>query len=820
MKSSILEILTSYFRRQGKDVHHETICHSLGLAADTQEIKPHHVVNFVKKAGLSAKFVKKPLHQIHGLTLPILLVLNDGNGCLVTKLDENRAEGIFSDDLSRSLSKEELEKNYSGYCFFLGKTPQERTESSQKVRDKNGWFIKAIKVSLPIYRDILLASLAINLFVLAVPMFTMNVYDRVVPNFATETLWVLASAVILIICFDALLKFLRVNFIELATKKSDILISSLLFEKVMDLRMEASPRNVGGFATNIREFDSIKNFMSSSVILFVIDLPFALLFLAMIFYVGGPLVLLPMACMLLLLIYVLLIKRPLFASIAATFEGGVQKNALLIESIAGLKTIKIFNAGGQFRSRWENLVSTLAGYGIKTRFLSSSITTVMGMLIQLNSVFIVIYGVYLIHDGELSMGGLIAVMILSSRAISPVGQVASLLSSYDQTKVAYSSLKNIMTLPAELEQQQNFLRPETLRGDICFKDVSLSYPEAEQPSVTRVSFHIQPGEKVALLGANGSGKTTLHRLMLGFYTPQEGSILIDNIEISAISPILLRQHIACVPQDITLFAGTLRDNLTLKNVQIPDPDLLAAIQLAGLEPLIAGCPQGLGMPISEAGSNLSGGQRQAVAIARAFTGKPSIALLDEPSNFMDGKSEQAFVERLRPIIQDMTLIVSSHRNSLLSLVDRVIVVDQGKIVFDGSKQNFITTFYGSAARKKAVPENTKETGQSTAATTTTATATETKKPKQRIVKKTITLTPGPTGAQQKKQVTTVKNTPERPENTSESTATTATKTPDRKTTTAVETRKIPLTKAVAETAAQSAQQPAPPRSPEMQPNEQ
>ncbi|PIE03809.1 MAG: type I secretion system permease/ATPase [Acidobacteria bacterium] len=769
MKYSVLEILTSHFRRQGKDVHHETICHSLGLAADTQEIKPHHVVNFVKKIGLSAKFVKKPLRQIHELTLPVLLILNDGNGCLVTELDENKAKGIFSEDLSYSLSREELEKNYSGYCFFLGKAPQERTESWQKVRDKNGWFIKAIKVSLPIYRDILLASLAINLFVLAVPMFTMNVYDRVVPNFATETLWVLASAVILIICFDALLKFLRVNFIELATKKSDILISSLLFEKVMDLRMEASPRNVGGFATNIREFDSIKNFMSSSVILFVIDLPFALLFLAMIFYVGGPLVLLPITCMLVLLSYVLLIKKPLFASIAATFEGGVQKNALLIESIAGLKTIKLFNAGGRFRSRWENLVSTLAGYGIKTRFLSSSITTVMGMLIQLNSVFIVIYGVYLIHDGELSMGGLIAVMILSSRAISPVGQVASLLSSYDQTKVAYSSLKNIMALPAELEQQQNFLRPETLRGDICFKDVSLSYPEAEQPSVTRVSFHIRPGEKVALLGANGSGKTTLHRLMLGFYAPQEGSILIDNLEISAISPILLRQHIACVPQDITLFAGTLRDNLTLKNVQIPDQDLLAAIQLAGLETLIAGCPQGLGMPISEAGSNLSGGQRQAVAIARAFTGKPSIALLDEPSNFMDGKSEQAFVERLRPIIQDMTLIVSSHRNSLLSLVDRIIVVDQGKIVFDGSKQNFMTTFYGSANKQKAVPENTKETGQATTAETA-ATAT-TKKPKQHIIKKTITLTPSP-AAQEEKQIRAVKNAPEKPGNTTESTAAT------------------------------------------------
>ncbi len=220
MKYSVLEILTSHFRRLGKDVHHETICHSLGLAANIQEIQPDHVIGFVEKAGFSAKFVKKPLSQIHGLTLPVLLILNDGSGCLVTELNESEAEGIFSDDLSHSLSREKLEESYSGYCFFLGKIPQEKTESWQNVRDKSDWFFKAIKVSLPIYRDILLASMAVNLFVLAVPMFTMNVYDRVVPNFATETLWVLASAVILVICFDGLLKFLRVNFIELAPSRT------------------------------------------------------------------------------------------------------------------------------------------------------------------------------------------------------------------------------------------------------------------------------------------------------------------------------------------------------------------------------------------------------------------------------------------------------------------------------------------------------------------------------------------------------------------------------------------------------------------------
>ncbi len=696
MKYSIIEILTAYLVRQGMEVHGETICHSLGLAADRKEIDPSHVVSFAMKAGISAKFVEQEIAGIHALTLPALLVLKDGSGCLLTKIAGGKAACVFADDLVREIALEELEKNYSGYCFFLGKPPEGGRKNAIKTESKDGWLWRAVKISLPIYRDILLASLAINLFVLAVPMFSMNVYDRVVPNFATDTLWVLAIAVIMVICFDGLLKFLRVNFIELATKKSDILISSLLFEKVMDLRMEAAPSNVGGFATNIKEFDSIKNFMSSSVILFVIDLPFALLFLLTIFYVGGALALIPVICMLLLLGYVLFIRKPLFASIAETFEGGVQKNALLIESIAGLKNIKLFNAGGRFRARWEQLVSTLAGQGIKSRLLSSSISTVMGMLIQLDSVFIVIYGVYLINDGRLTMGGLIAVMILSSRAISPVGQVASLLSSWDQTKVAYSSLKHIMELPAELEGEQNFLRPESLRGEICFDNVSFAYPGAELPSVEGISFTIRAGEKVALLGANGSGKTTLHRLMVGFYKPQKGSILVDGLEMAAISPIFLRQQIACVPQDVLLFSGTLRDNLTLKNVQINDNDLIAAIRLAGLGSLIEGCPQGIAMPISEGAANLSGGQRQAIAIARAFTGQPSIALLDEPTNFMDGKSEQAFVERLKPVVKDMTLIVSSHKNALLALVNRVIVVDKGRLIFDGGKDAFMQKFYGAA----------------------------------------------------------------------------------------------------------------------------
>ncbi len=695
--SSIINLVKIYADKRDIHLSPETFA---DLEESGNNVMVEGVIRAGAKAGITLHFVKKPLEKVHPLTLPVILVLKDKTSCLLMEKDSESAELIFPDGPLKTLSMDEISSVYSGFCFFLGKEPQ--PEPDRQPGESRGWFINAVKLSLPIYRDVIIASITINLFVLAVPMFTMNVYDRVVPNFATETLWVLASGVMVVLLFDGLLKFLRVNFIELAAKKSDMVISSMIFEKVMDLKMEAAPLNVGGFASNIKEFDSIKNFLSSSVILFFIDLPFALFFLWVIFYVGGALVFVPMIFMSLLLIYVLIIKKPLFASIAASFEESTRKSALLIESVAGLREIKVLIGSSRFQRQWEALVASLARHGIRSRKLSSSITIVMGLFIALDSVFIVIYGVYLIHEGLLSMGGLIAVMILSSRAIGPMGQVASLLSSYDQTRVAYDSIRHIMELPIETGSEKRFIQKDRLEGGIEFKDVVFTYPGAEKPALQNISFTIAPKERVAILGANGSGKSTLHQLILGLYNAQDGIILRDGLDIRSLHPRFLRRETAYVPQDFILFSGTIGSNLTMKNPAADDSDLLRAVEIGGISPLINSHSLGLNAPVIEKGANFSGGQRQGIAIARAFITPCSMILLDEPTSHMDGASEQGFVKRMAESSKDSTLVVSSHKNALLSLVDRVIVLHEGRIIFDGIKEKFFEKFFGGPGIKRSV----------------------------------------------------------------------------------------------------------------------
>ncbi len=647
-----------------------------------------------KKLGLNIALAKENLSDIASLTLPVMLIFKNGSTALFLGYEDEKAKILLpqSEQSVHQLKKEELESLYSGYIFYLGKTFSKYHSKDEFKKHDEHWLWSSIKLSLPIYRDILLASFAVNVFALASPLFTMNVYDRVVPNFATYTLWTLAIGVIVVILLDGVLKFLRTHFVEIAAKKSDIIISSRLYERVMGLRFESAPTNIGAFTSNMREFDSIRNFLSSSVMLFVVDLPFTLIFLCVIFYIGGALVLVPMALMLVLLAYTLAIKKPLFRSIEASFEQSTRKNAILIESIAGLRDIKLLNATPKFQLAWENIVGSLAQKGIKSRYLSSSISTLTGILVSLDSVLIVAFGVYLINDGALSMGGLIAVVILASRTIAPMGQVTALISQYEQTKVAYNSLENLMNLPNEIERGKEFLQNEQINGEIEFKNVSFSYPNEEKEALKDISFKINKGEHVALVGKNGSGKSTLLKLMIGLYAPSSGNILLDKLDMSAFHPNAIREHFAILMQDFTIYTGTLKENLILKNPNASDADLLKALRIGALEHFVQDSKYGLNLNIYEKGANLSGGQQQALALARAFISPFSVAILDEPTSFMDGLSEQKISHELKNHTKEKTLVISSHKNNLLSLVDRVIAMDEGKIIFDGEKEKFMEKF--------------------------------------------------------------------------------------------------------------------------------
>ena len=700
----LFSTLAQYARLYHKPITLEELVHGLPLQAGHAAPELFSCSNLIdnfsraaKRAGLSASLKQRPLEEISPLTLPAILALNDGSGCIVESIDiDNGRCRIISDpddDALRDVDLDTLRQQYSGYVFFVARRFDYHQRNKPVLKSSGGhWFWSTLKISRPIYMDVLKASLLVNLFVLAMPLFTRNVYNRVIPNNATETLWALGIGVIVVIVLDTILKFLRTYFVELAAKKSDIIIISKLYEKVLDLDMTQAPRNIGSFAVNFREFDSVRNFLTSSVTLALVDLPFTVLFLVVIYYLAGPLVVVPCVMMTLLFLYAMFIKKPLFDAIYASFSAAARKNSLLIEMLAGIKDIKFLNAAGLFQWRWENTVAELAELGIKTRMLSASLSTVTGMLIQLNSVLVVIYGVYLIGEHQLTMGGLIAVSILSGRTIAPIGQVVALLSNYEQTRVAYESIDEIMNKVSEHHSGSDFIQKTSVCGDVTFNGVSFTYPEAEQPALKNITCSFKAGEKVGIVGRTGSGKSTMLKLILGLYRPQEGNLLVDSVDVAQISPVFLRKNASYVPQDFTLMAGSLRENLTFKVPYAAGEALLAAARTGALEGFIANHPRGFDAWVDERGANLSGGQKQGVAIARAFIEDAPLVLLDEPTNAMDGTTEAQVKQQLKQRIADKTTFLVTHKNTMLDLVDRVLVLDGGALVFDGSRSEFFQRF--------------------------------------------------------------------------------------------------------------------------------
>lgn len=664
-----------------------------GLPLVDGRLTPRLFLRAAARAGFAAKVAQRPLRKLSKLLLPAVLLLKDEQACILQKIDFAKSEAEIQQPESggvMTLSLEELDALYTGFVIFLRAEYSFGETTTRELDDRGGhWFWSTLWRSARIYRDVLLASLLINIFVLANPLFVMNVYDRVVPNNAVETLWVLAVGVLVVYLFDFGLKMLRAYFIEVAGKKSDVLLSARLFEKVMGLRYDAMPASVGAFASNLREFESIRNFLSSTTNTVLIDIPFMLLFLLVISWIGGPLVVVPAMAIPIILIYALIIKPRLRRSIEHTFTASAQKNGTLVESLTAMETLKTQRAASPMQGRWESAVGYIANWGLKSRMLSSSVANVAGFVQQLASVLLVIGGVYMIMEQALSMGGLIACVILSGRAIAPLGQIAGLIAHYEQSLKALKTLDEIMALPDEHEAGRRYVHRPELKGGVEFKEVSFTYPATEYGALHGVSFRLQPGERVGLIGRIGSGKSTIQKLLLGLYRPADGAISIDGIDLNQIDPTDLRRSVGYVPQDVMLFAGTVRDNITIGLPHATDAQILTASRLAGVESFVNQHPLGFDMPVGERGGRLSGGQRQAVALARALLHEPSVLVLDEPSNSMDNASEEAMRRQLKGFIKNRTLLMVTHKMSLLDLVDRLIVVDAGRILADGPKDSVL-----------------------------------------------------------------------------------------------------------------------------------
>lgn len=551
----------------------------------------------------------------------------------------------------------------------------------------SSWLRQHLWALRKVYRDTLLASFLINLFALASPLFVMNVYDRVVPNQAIETLWVLASGVVIILVFDLLTKMLRHRFLERAGAFLDERLSTHLFERVINTRLEYMTNAVGSMASQLKEFDSLKQFFTASTLVACIDLPFAVLFLLIIFYIGGVAGFVPLIAMLFLLVYGFIMHFPLSRLAKSVNEATAEKHAIAVETLSTLETIKAFNAQQRQQGFWHESLSKLIHAAQQSRKFADSIGLVSAFVIQMTVVLVIIIGVYQISEQNMSLGALIACVLLSSRALAPMIQLATLISQYYQAREALRSLDQLSSQAQDVDPMRSYLNADSCLGKIEFRQLSCTL--GQRQILDRLSFSIQPGEKVALIGKIGAGKSTLLKILMGFVPPDSGQVLIDDIDIQHLDLKRLRSQMAYVPQDISLFRGSLKDNLSLKHPTLSMDELNKAIDLAALREFVHSHPMGVDMPVGEQGKGLSGGQKQSVAIARALLNNPKILLFDELSAAMDNQTEQEVIRNIEQFAEDKTLILSTHRSSLLTLVDRIIVMDAGRIVADGPKEKVL-----------------------------------------------------------------------------------------------------------------------------------
>ncbi len=645
------------------------------------------------RAGLSSRVLRKSLSDLSDTALPAVLLLRSHRACVVMQIDEQQTLTVALPESGmgeKKISLEELEELYTGFAIFV--RPKYQTDAKnfvKQIRHPRSWFWGTIFSSWRIYRDVVVASLLINIFGLTTPFFILNVYDRVINNTAFNTLWVLASGVVVIFVFEFLMRILRGYFIDEAGKKANLIISAALFEKVLGLRMEVRPKSVGAFTKNIQQFDAIRDFITSFSITAIIDLPFVGLGLLAIWYLAGQIVFIHIASILLLLGYAFLIQIPLRQAINNTFEAATQKNAILVEGLTGIETIKMLGAESQIQRAWEESVSYIAKWAVRSRLLSSSVQHVSNFIRNFTIVATVVAGVYLIANGEMSKGGLIACVILTRRVVAPMSKVMNLATRFYQAKATFSILNKVMEMPVERPPGKTFLHRTDFRGKIDIQDVTFSYPEQKNNVLKNVSLHISQGERIAIIGPVGSGKTTLGKLILGLYEPTEGMVAMDGTDIRQIDPSELRQFIGCVPQDVTLFRGTVRDNIILGTHGINDTEILRAAEMSGVAAFVAKHPMGFDMPVGEQGRGLSGGQRQAVAMARAILLNPPVILLDEPSSSMDNKTESRLKKQLEKILANKTMIMITHRGSLLDLVERIVVFDSGTIIADGPRERIL-----------------------------------------------------------------------------------------------------------------------------------
>ncbi|WP_129558121.1 type I secretion system permease/ATPase [Pseudomonas aeruginosa] len=661
-----------------------------GMPLEHGRLPLHLVARALRRADITAQVTRQPLRRIDRYLLPALLLLDDGRALVLVGNDGEHAEVLVpqSDGGSQRMPLAELEALYSGTAIFAKcrYRPDGRVGDYASALPEH-WFFGPLKRLWRSYAEVTAAALVANVLAVASALFAMQVYDRVVPNAAFDTLWILASGVALAIILDGVLRIMRGHLLNVLGKRLDLQLSTLLFSRVLSTRVAAKPASMGAFSTQVREFESVREFFTSSSAALISDLPFVAIFLLIIAVIGGHVVWVPLVACVLMILPGLLTQRLLGHLSRQNLREGAMKNGVLLEAFEHLETVKATRAEGRCLHQWETLTGELAGTAMKTHTLASTLSYSASIVQQLCYVGVVVFGVYRISEGAMAVGGLVACSILASRAIAPLSQAAGILGRWQHTKVAMEGLDQLMSAEQERPQGKRFVHKERLQGHYRLEGVRLAHGDSP-PVVDVQALNIRAGERVALLGGNGAGKSTLLRLLSGLLDAQAGRLLLDDVSLTQIDPADRQRGIGYLPQDVALFHGSLRDNLNLENAALGDEELLETLDGVGLGAFVRGHPLGLDMPI-QGNASLSGGQRQAVGLARVLLQDPPILLLDEPTAAFDQGSEKQVIDYLQQWLGKRTLVITTHKKSMLALVERAVVLRQGRVIMDGPLEQVV-----------------------------------------------------------------------------------------------------------------------------------
>ena len=674
-----------------------------GFAVDDKgHVPAASMPDVARQHGMLAIWSRTLPGAVPSYVLPVIVPLKDGRACVLRAITQGQAQ-ILSPETGQeelSLPLADLDALSSGEVMVV-KVPPQRSE--QTLAPMKGaafqWFWGTLWRFRHFYVESMLATVVANILTLAGVFFTMNVYDRVVPTQAYASLWTLAIGTLVAAVFEYGMRWLKARLVDLGGKRADLAINATLLREIMSIRLEHRPQSIGIFANSMKDFESLRDFFSSASLVVLADLPFVLMFLALVAVIGGALVWPLAVAVALVFVMSWLVQKPLMAAMRDNMKESGDKQSVLVESVLNLELLKAHNAEGYLQRRWEQ--SNLAGADSyrKIRSLSNAITGAIGLLSQVVTVVTVVWGVYLIHASQLTLGSLIACVILGGRAISPLGSVIGLAARYQQAKASLETLDGLMKRPRDRDPDKRYVVPERVSGQVQALDLEFAYPgESRVPVVRRLNLEVQADSHIGLLGRVGSGKSTLIRLMAGLYEPLGGSVRIDGVDMRQVDPTELRARIGYVSQDSQLFMGTLRENLILADSWISDARIVEVLRTLDMYNMVAQHPKGLDMPLTEGGGGLSGGQRQLVCLARVMLRDPAVVFMDEPTANMDQNTEARVIEVMGPWLQQRTLVLSTHRPQLLAWVDHLAVIDAGRCIADGPKAEMLERLNKGIAR--------------------------------------------------------------------------------------------------------------------------